>query len=223
MMKQAFKLTDIDHYPKVAKLLANFPLHLIGEMEYIQYTESGKFYLPQNKIHSYVYIILDGEFEISLKEKHSNRSMLLTIYNQEGTLIGEQEAILDKPYSSTVTNTSPCKLLRLSKQAFCKWVQLDQTFAIHLLKDQCQQVYDLSNQAGYHLLHNAKEQIALFLLNKHRKNSLISKQDVHRAVAISSRHTNRILADLNSKGLISISQSSIQVLKPEELLYYGEE
>lgn len=222
-MIQPFLLNDITNYPNAAGLLANCPLHLVKEIDLIKVSQAGEFHLPQGHYHNYVYLLLEGQCEISITESSSNRSTMLTVYSQEGTLIGEQEAILDRPYSASVVNTTPCKLLRISTKNFKQWIQLDQVFTLQLLTNQCQQVYDLSHQTAYFTLHTAKEQIALYLFQQFEKKLIINKQDVHRAVATSSRNANRILSDLQHKGIIAIKQSSIQVLQAEKLLYYGEE
>lgn len=222
-MKENFPLDKVQQYPNVMELLANCPLRIINELSYVEYHQAETFQLIQGNYYNFVYIILEGEFEITLTEKHSSRSMVLALYDQEGALIGEQEAILDRPYSSSVINTTPCKLLRITKECFCQWIALDQQFSYYLLKNQCQQVYDLSNQAGHYFLHSAKEQIALFLHKQYLKGKTISKQEVNRAVTTSNRHVNRILADLDKREIIALNQSSIHILKPQELLYYGEE
>ncbi|CAM3363804.1 hypothetical protein STPL106120_06500 [Streptococcus pluranimalium] len=216
-------LEQIIQYSKVAEMLANCPLTIINTIKLLEYREAGEFHLSQGSSYDYVYIILEGEFYISLIDQHSNRSVLLAVYNQSGMLIGEQEAILKVPYSATVRSTSPCKLLQISREDFNRWLRLDHDFSLYLLKNQCQQVYDLSGQVGYHTLYNAKEQIAQFLVKKYHSATIITKQDVHKSVAISSRHTNRILLDLQKKGLIIIHNTRIEVIDLEKLVYYGEE
>ncbi|MBY5035353.1 Crp/Fnr family transcriptional regulator [Streptococcus gallolyticus] len=212
----------IQDTPNVAALLASCPLKILQAMDIVQYEKAGDFHLPRQEFHDFVYILVSGECEISIQESN-NRTMILVYYDQAGALIGEQEAILQKPYSASVINRTPCQLLKISNQTFLEWIQMDHSFTHHLLKDQCQQIYNLANQASYLTLHNAKEQIARFLLACYKRDIIVNKQDVHRAVAMSTRHVNRILSDLVNQQIIDIHHSTVLIKNPKSLQFYGEE
>lgn len=219
-MIRKLKSEDIQHWRELETFLSHCPFHLVNEMEILHFQTEGSFFLPQDKTHPYVYIILEGEFEIFVEES-DHRKVILDLYDKLGTLIGEQEAILNLPYSSSVCNLTPCTLLRLTCTHFLEWIQQDKDFSQKLLHNQCEQVYHLAKQAAYYTLHSAKEQVALCLYNLHEKGGVITKVAVQRSVATSVRHTNRILSELASQQIIQLKQSTILVLQPEKLLFYG--
>lgn len=207
----------IDRNSEAFKLLSTCPLKIIDKMEILQF-KANDFYLEQEKYHKNVYIVVEGEFEIFL-EGYSEKRVILAYYNKVGCFIGEQEAILNKPYSSSVKNTTDCILISISNVDFLEWVKLDSFFSHKLLYNQCDQIYHLSKQASFYTLHSIKEQVANFIL----RNKKIRKKEIHHNILASNRHINRILSELENQKIISIELGIIKILDYNKLNFYGEE
>lgn len=148
--------------------------------------------------------------------------MLLDVYRTPGTFIGEQEAIIDKPFSSTVCNTTPVKLFKITNNDLKLWLKRDADFCFDMLRNQAEQVYHLSKRTGHYALYNAKEQVVLRIIAYYRKEKIITKHDIINTVATSPRHVNRILSDLVNQKIIKIKGVRIDVLNIDELIRYKE-
>lgn len=220
-MKLEFLDNELFKNEAIEQLLVYCPLQVLKSFEYVEYKKENDFLLHQEQNYDDTYILLDGTVEIFLISS-TGRKVVLDIYQKAGAFIGEQEAILNVPYSASVRNITPVRLLKFTNQTFIDWVDADHHLAKSLIKNQCAQVYHLANQTARYTLYSAKEQVAIAILRMHRRNQAITRNEIISSVAMTPRHVNRILADLADKGIISIGHSLIKVLEIDKLTFYGE-
>lgn len=201
-------------------ILSCCPFEIFKQFSVIEYLSENNLFLNQGTQYNTVYILLKGELEIFI-DSYSGKKIVLDIYKKPGLFIGEQEAILDLPFSSSVRNITPVHLLKLSNATFCEWIKCDNNLASIMLKNQCKQVYNLANKTAYYTLYNAKEQISLSILESHRLDKKITKQEIFRSVSTTSRNINRVLKELIKEDIISIEDSIIHLLNIDKLIIYG--
>lgn len=206
---------------EINNLLETCPKTILNKMTLENY-ESGKFVLNQDKVYQQVYILVKGAIEISLLSAQ-DKKVILDIYQKPGLFIGEQEAILDRPYSATVSNLTSCQLISMPSETFLEWLSCDRDFSKWFIYNQCDQVYHITRRVERYTLYNAKEQVAMILLDYYQNDQLITKFMLQRSLIITVRHLNRILADLVEQDIISINKSVITVLNCNKLSSYGEE
>lgn len=104
------------------------PYSILINMTLVEFSDVGSFYLAQEEKHEYIYILVSGEIEIYFESNHGNK-VIFDTYNQAGDFIGEQEAVINQAYSASVTNRTPCLLLKMSNQNFLEWLRSDFYFA----------------------------------------------------------------------------------------------
>lgn len=196
------------HNRKIMDLLSSCPLFILEHMQVCNFSV-GKFKLMQEKKYDFTYIIISGQVKIFLLST-SGKSVILDIY-ESGMLIGEQEAIIDKPYSASVLNITDVTLLKMSNLDFKRWVACDNSFANKLIYNLSSQIYNLTQKTERYSLYSAMEQIIALLLQSNNKKT-ITREVLTYEVDTSYRNINRILKKLIDLKAINLVDGKINIL-----------
>lgn len=201
------------------KFRARWTVHTYAEGELIG--EVGEFY-------PYFFVSVDGHMNIQhTSEKGKTYSQ--SIYGP-GTYFGELEIFNGKPFVCNVEAITEVTLIRLERDLFLEWIKVDNNFLCYLMKTLCESSYDLSLKASQDTLYSLTFRICDYLieckekdLNNRHADVFLSKKYLSEKFVVTKRSINRILKELQDKGLIEIKDSHIEVLNLEELIQIREE
>ncbi|MGY3725195.1 cAMP-binding domain of CRP or a regulatory subunit of cAMP-dependent protein kinases [Granulicatella balaenopterae] len=205
---------EIEKYPEIKEILSSCPLEILSQIEIVEF-EKEKFNLYQDCQYNYTYIVLTGIVKVYLLSEKGNQ-VVLDIYRR-GNFIGEQEAIINRPYSASLINTTDVTLLRLHNREFVKWLNSDQQLSTKFITNLCDQLYHLTKRTQRYSLQSAREQICACLLSYHSKNKQVTRADILDEVDTSYRNLNRILKQLEELGIIKVGKIAIEIINLEKL------
>lgn len=198
----------------VHEIVANAPLNVIERMQVVTF-EVGRFMLHQDEYHDYTYLLVEGRVKVYLISPNG-KSVVLDVYGP-GMFLGEQEAIIKKPYSASIINITPVTLLKMSNQDFVNWSQHDHRFANRMISYLSEQIYHLTKRTERYSLYSAMQQIGLELTRSAKEKRPISREQLTYEVDTSYRNINRVLKRLSELGIIDASKTVIKILNVEEL------
>ena len=150
-------LALMDEHVALQKIFVTCPYNIFKQFEVV-HLDAEELLLHQDKMYQYVYILVSGEVKIFLTA-YNGRKIIIDNYQRCGLFIGEQEALIHKPYSASAINATPVTLIKMSNDCLIKWLHTDTRFALLFVTDLCKQVHHLTRQTNRFSLFNAKEQI----------------------------------------------------------------
>lgn len=206
-------LRIINSNQKMKELLNFCPLDILSRMEVLSVKEK-RFNLFQGESYPFVYIIVSGKIKVFVSSE-KGKQIVLDIYTS-GNLIGEHEALVEKPYSASLQSMTDCVLLKISARDFKQWLDQDLVMSRYVIHSLCSQMYELTNRAAKYSLGSVKEQVITTLL-EHSNNQVISKRFVLDSVSSTPRSVYRLLSELEEEGLIKVSRMDITLLDIEQL------
>ena len=171
--------------------------------------------LHQDEYHDYTYLLVEGRVKVYLISPNG-KSVVLDVYGP-GMFLGEQEAIIKKPYSASIINITPVTLLKMSNQDFVNWSQHDHRFANRMISYLSEQIYHLTKRTERYSLYSAMQQIGLELMQSFKEQRPISREQLTYRVDTSYRNINRVLKQLSELGIIDASKPAIKIINVEEL------
>ena len=198
----------------VHEIVANAPLNVIERMQVVTF-EVGRFMLHQDEYHDDTYLLVNGRIKLYLISPNG-KSVVLDVYGP-GMFLGEQEAIIKKPYSASIINITPVTLLKMSNQDFVNWSQHDHRFANRMISYLSEQIYHLTKRTERYSLYSAMQQIGLELMQSFKEQRPISREQLTYRVDTSYRNINRVLKQLSELGIIDASKPAIKIINVEEL------
>lgn len=198
----------------VHEIVANAPLNVIERMQVVTF-EVGRFMLHQDEYHDDTYLLVKGRIKVYLISPNG-KSVVLDVYGP-GMFLGEQEAIIKKPYSASIINITPVTLLKMSNQDFVNWSQHDHRFANRMISYLSEQIYHLTKRTERYSLYSAMQQIGLELMQSFKEQRPISREQLTYRVDTSYRNINRVLKQLSELGIIDASKPAIKIINVEEL------
>ncbi|MFF2910680.1 Crp/Fnr family transcriptional regulator [Paenibacillus sp. NPDC057934] len=213
-------LTDIDaiacNHPRMHTILKDCPFEVLREME-IQTFKKNKFYLPQGEMHAFVYIVVSGNVKVYVMNE-SAKQVTLDIYSC-GNFIGEQEAMIQKPFSASIVSISEVTLIKIPDKAFLYWLSKDANFNQIVIASLCEQMYKLTNRTIKYSLDSVRSQIISSLLEESngQKSAMIQKKVILDSVSSTNRSVYRVLNQLEVEGSIVISGDEIEIVDREKL------
>lgn len=128
-----------------------------------------------------------------------------------GMFLGEQEAIINRPYSASIINISPITVLSIRNSDFVEWSHRDHRFADRLIHSLSEQIYHLTKRMERYSMHSALQQIGLFLLYCAHEHIPITRERITYEVDTSYRNINRVLKKLADINVIQINRSIIKI------------
>lgn len=206
--------TAVTSNSKVYELLKTVPLKTLEKMS-VSHFETGEFKLSQDENYDITYILVQGQVKVYLSG-NSGKSVVLDVYGP-GMFLGEQEAIIDQPYSASVVNITPVTLLKLSNAEFREWTSRDHRFADNLIYNLSTQIYHLTKRMERYSLYSALQQVGLTLLQAVDRHQLLTREQLTYEVDTSYRNINRVLKQLTELKVVRIDNSVIKVIDLQKL------
>lgn len=207
--------TLVAQEPVLQQLLRTCPLHIINAFQ-IEHYAVDEFQFDQGAQYDNTYILAAGKVKIYLMSA-GGKAVALDIY-EKGAFIGEQEALLDKPYSASVVNLTPVTVLRIPNEVFKIWLKEDQHFSQELIVNLSAQIYTLTNRTERYSLHSALDQAISYLIWATRRNQVVTRTNLLNEVDTSSRNLNRIIKQLRDLDVITVDKSQINVTDLPQLI-----
>lgn len=199
---------------EVYKLVKTAPLKTLEQMTLERY-ETNEFQLFQGQRYTNTYILAKGRVKVYL-DGNNGKTVVLDVYGP-GMFLGEQEAIINKPYSASITNISPVTLLKLPNEAFREWTSRDHRFANDLIFNLSDQIYHLTKRMERYSLYSALQQIGLILLRADKNHKLLTREQLTYEVDTSYRNINRVLKQLADLQVIQVHHSVIKTIDSTRL------
>lgn len=199
---------------RVRRLMKTVPLNILERMR-VRHFASRQFILQQDECYDYTYLLVSGRVKVFLNSP-SGKQVVLDVYDP-GMFLGEQEAIIKRPYSASVVNISSVTVLEMKNADFVEWTQKDHRFADHLIGNLSAQIYHLTKRMERYSMHSALQQIGLFLLQCGDGRAPITRERITYEVDTSYRNINRVLKRLADIGVIEISRSTIHITDRQTL------
>ncbi|MBB1124573.1 Crp/Fnr family transcriptional regulator [Limosilactobacillus sp. Lr3000] len=198
----------INSNEQVRQLVKTAPLNIIERMQ-VKHFDAKQFVLYQGNSYQDTYILVEGRVKVFLNSP-SGKQVVLDVYDS-GMFLGEQEAIINRPYSASIINITPITVLVIRNRDFVEWSQKDHRFADRLIKNLSEQIYHLTNRMERYSMHSALQQIGLFLLQCDDKQVPITRELITYEVDTSYRNINRVLKRLADLNVIKINRSTIKI------------
>ena len=198
----------INSNEQVRQLVKTAPLNIIERMQ-VKHFDAKQFVLYQGNSYQDTYILVEGRVKVFLNSP-SGKQVVLDVYDS-GMFLGEQEAIINRPYSASIINITPITVLVIRNRDFVEWSQKDHRFADRLIKNLSEQIYHLTNRMERYSMHSALQQIGLFLLQCDDEQVPITRELITYEVDTSYRNINRVLKRLADLDVIKINRSTIKI------------
>lgn len=199
--------TAINSDQRVRQLVKTAPLNIIERMQ-VKHFDSKQFILHQGEQYQSTYLLVKGRVKVFLNSP-SGKQVVLDVYDA-GMFLGEQEAIINRPYSASIINISPITVLAIRNADFVEWSQRDHRFADQLISNLSAQIYHLTKRMERYSMHSALQQIGLFLLNCADEHIPITRERITYEVDTSYRNINRVLKRLADLDVIRIDHATIK-------------
>ncbi|MEE6639990.1 cyclic nucleotide-binding domain-containing protein [Limosilactobacillus pontis] len=103
---------------QVRQLMRTVPLNILERMR-VRYFASKQFVLHQDERYDHTYLLVSGRVKVFLNSP-SGKQVVLDVY-EPGMFLGEQEAIINRPYSASIVNISPVTVLEMANADFVEW------------------------------------------------------------------------------------------------------
>lgn len=198
----------INSNERVRQLVKTAPLSIIEQME-VKKFDTKQFVLHQGESYQNTYLLVNGRVKVFLNSP-SGKQVVLDVYDS-GMFLGEQEAIINRPYSASIINISPITVLSIRNSDFVEWSHRDHRFADRLIHNLSEQIYHLTKRMERYSMHSALQQIGLFLLYCAHEHIPITRERITYEVDTSYRNINRVLKKLADINVIQINRSIIKI------------
>ncbi|WP_242362371.1 Crp/Fnr family transcriptional regulator [Limosilactobacillus antri] len=198
----------INSNQRVRQLVKTAPLGIVERMQ-VQHFDTKQFLLQQGEQYQFTYLLVKGRVKVFLNSP-SGKQVVLDVYDV-GMFLGEQEAIINRPYSASIINISPITVLAIRNADFVEWSQTDHRFADQLISNLSEQIYHLTKRMERYSMHSALQQIGLFLLNCAADRVPITRERITYEVDTSYRNINRVLKRLADLAVIEIDHATIKI------------
>ena len=198
----------INSNERVRQLVKTAPLNIIEQME-VKKFDTKQFVLHQGESYQNTYLLVNGRVKVFLNSP-SGKQVVLDVYDS-GMFLGEQEAIINRPYSASIINISPITVLSIRNSDFVEWSHRDHRFADRLIHNLSEQIYHLTKRMERYSMHSALQQIGLFLLYCAHEHIPITRERITYEVDTSYRNINRVLKKLADINVIQINRSIIKI------------
>lgn len=194
---------------QVRQLMQTAPLNIVEHLQVLHY-DTKEFFLHQDERYQDTYLLVKGRVKVFLISPNG-KQVVLDVYDS-GMFLGEQEAIIKRPYSASVINISPVTVLKMHNQDFTEWTHQDHHFADCLVHNLSEQIYHLTKRMERYSLHSALQQVCLFLLECYDNKMPITREQITYAVDTSYRNINRVLKRLVDLSIIKVEHSTINII-----------
>ncbi|MEE1989563.1 Crp/Fnr family transcriptional regulator [Limosilactobacillus reuteri] len=198
----------INSNERVRQLVKTAPLNIVEQMD-VKKFDTKQFILHQGESYQNTYLLVNGRVKVFLNSP-SGKQVVLDVYDS-GMFLGEQEAIINRPYSASIINISPITVLSIRNSDFVEWTQRDHRFADRLIHNLSEQIYHLTKRMERYSMHSALQQIGLFLLSCAHEHIPITREKITYEVDTSYRNINRVLKKLADINVIQINRSIIKI------------
>lgn len=199
---------------RVRQMMRTVPLNVLERMQ-VKHFATKKFLLHQDECYDNTYLLVKGRIKVFLNSPNG-KQVVLDVYDP-GMFLGEQEAIIERPYSASIINISPVTVIEIQNADFVEWLQKDHCFADRLIGNLCEQIYHLTKRMELYSMHSALQQIGLFLLNCDEEKAPITRKRITYEVDTSYRNINRVLKRLADIAVINITRSTIKITDRQTL------
>ncbi|MCR8645983.1 Crp/Fnr family transcriptional regulator [Paenibacillus sp. N1-5-1-14] len=207
----------IEGSPEMSEILKHCPYSVLKRFQ-VESHAKGRFNLEQGTIYSEIYIVVQGNLDIFILSD-SGRKITLDIYGP-GNFIGEHELLQEIPFSSSVQSLSDVVLLKLSREAFKEWLELDRSFSKNLTESLCKQIYHLSKRIESYSLFSTKRQV-IEVLSSLSKSDYLDRQALLKRISSTPRSVDRILKELKDLEIIEMDNGVIKLTNPNLLIELG--
>ena len=198
----------INSNERVRQLVKTASLNIVEQMD-VKKFDTKQFILHQGESYQNTYLLVNGRVKVFLNSP-SGKQVVLDVYDS-GMFLGEQEAIINRPYSASIINISPITVLSIRNSDFVEWTQRDHRFADRLIHNLSEQIYHLTKRMERYSMHSALQQIGLFLLSCAHEHIPITREKITYEVDTSYRNINRVLKKLADINVIQINRSIIKI------------
>lgn len=218
----------IEKTPSIYNMLKDCPFEILKKWEIKKYPKDFPI-CAQGEIYDYFYIIIDGYINIYMTAENGKKYSQ-AIY-KGGDYFGELEIFARLPYICFVETITDSTIMRISREYFLKWLELDRNIINYIMHTLCGQFYNLSKKAGEDTLYSLKHRVCHYLLYYHHEGVdcedgirlNISKEQLSEQFAVTQRSINRILQYLKFNNIIEeknnyIIIKDIKALENEEVM-----
>lgn len=206
----------------IKNMLRNCPYEILNKWEFKEY-EKGQIICYQNMKYDYFQIIVKGYANISITAENGKKYSQ-AIYSK-GDYFGELEIFDSKPYICSIEALTDMEIIRIDRENFLKWIDMDRHFSIYITKTLCNNFYNLSKLAGDNTLYSLKYRICNYLLYRVdtgiKTDKVIkievNKEQLSEQFAVTSRSINRVLKQLKEIKIITVDNNYINIIDLEGL------
>jgi len=166
-----------------------------------------------DNIHNF-YVVLEGSIKVYYTAT-SGKSHIQNIL-EKGDIFGELEVLQEKPSICNVEAINASEILVIPRSAYRMWLEKDFQFSLFINELICNKFYLKTKKISEDILYPLSFRLVnhiLFLHEKHDSDVFeVSKSLIADELATSVRSLNRLIMDLNQRGLIDYEKNKLRIL-----------
>lgn len=207
--------------------LMKFELHKIFEhyeerpFKLLAYAE-GETVLREGAEAEYLLYLVEGRVKAT-SSVETGKSLLLR-FNHPLALIGDLELVRQIPIQSQITAVTECLFIALPFDYIYKNEMGNNAFLQDLLKHLSYKLETITTSSRVNLLASVENRLASFLLSISTPGNEFGTElqtgntrEIANLLGTTHRHLNRVIHDLNERGIIEKTRHTIRILNYEEL------
>lgn len=167
----------------------------------------------------HVYVVRSGEVKVTLTDEHGREALLAIL--RDGEMFGDLGLFDGAPRSATVTAVRETVCLTLARPDFFDVLQRDARAARELLALLARTIRRISAHVEDLIFLDVPSRVAKSLLDLTGVNGVdvldLTQDDLAATVGASRVSVNRVLADLERRGLLAVDRRRIKVLDRAKL------
>jgi CRP-like cAMP-binding protein len=200
--KKLFKYEDI---------IEICPVSIRDQLEKISFS-TDYYFMKQNDLKHWVYILLSGEAQAYSETKTGLRHVRYIHHASE--VIGEIEAITNGPIICSVVATSPGEAIKVSQNFYLEWIRTDPEFAMFVVGQLAESLAIMSTYTSMNMQYSLKQRLMQFFLQKHQQFGnpfYVDKKLTADLFGCHLRSVNRVIKELESKNLLGYEKGRFQI------------
>lgn len=192
---------------------------IIRENIYHKTYKPGEFILHQGDEVKTLYIITKGHVEV-FHSSIKGSNYLMKVFSP-GEVFGDVEILDKRPCLCNIKALKSVTTLCVPRDAYKLWLKEDYDFAMFINQELCNKIYFSSQKSSEDILYSLKYRLISYLeyqFYEHESSTIsLNKQQISETLGSTLRSINRIIDNLEKKGLLRYEKGKVNILSLEKL------
>ena len=160
-----------------------------------------------------LFLLIEGIAKCFIREENGREYVLAFL--GKGEIVGEVEAVLGSENLSNISALTSIQAFRIKRAFFEKLLEGNANFNRLILREFAIRLQNTAKRASYQQTFPAEYKVLKILSLWEKEETSLSKADLADYLALPIRSLNRVLKDLNEKGLLESKGNQLKILSKE--------